>query len=325
MHHICHRGHRLKQPPSGIAAAVVCDVCDRAFVDTSQILGCRICDWDVCRTCSRASPTLGTVALERQTRGEVEDPNLCRRCWGRGRRPLFGCQGAGIFSCTCQHCAGSGLVTMPGGPGVSVASPGLQPGVSGTLQAQQALRSIPEMAPTASPPFVSNGRLLPRSTIQDSRRNFLDRMESQSAPSGVRLAPRTPVVHAQNDDTAHDRVAATQPARSQLVSDFEGFNDGADRNSTGSFIRARHAFLNRMEGQMPRDSTYNVSDDNLCVICFDKPIGSVIDPCGHIALCMDCAERLHSFTTRGGHHWRRCPICNSCVNRILPLTVESGN
>lgn len=44
-------------------------------------------------------------------------------------------------------------------------------------------------------------------------------------------------------------------------------------------------------------------EDTTCKICFDKVIDSVFVPCGHVAACMCCAEKLE-----------RCPICNGmCI------------
>lgn len=49
-----------------------------------------------------------------------------------------------------------------------------------------------------------------------------------------------------------------------------------------------------------------------CVICFDGPQSAVCVPCGHNAICMDCAGELLDTT-------RLCPVCRSTVREVIKL------
>ncbi|KAF1792767.1 Zinc finger, RING/FYVE/PHD-type [Phytophthora cactorum] len=49
-----------------------------------------------------------------------------------------------------------------------------------------------------------------------------------------------------------------------------------------------------------------------CVICFDGPQEAVCVPCGHNAVCMDCAQELLDTT-------RLCPVCRQQVREVIRL------
>ncbi|KAF4130246.1 C3HC4 type zinc finger [Phytophthora infestans] len=51
---------------------------------------------------------------------------------------------------------------------------------------------------------------------------------------------------------------------------------------------------------------------NECVICFDGPQVAVCVPCGHNAVCMDCAQELLDTT-------RLCPVCRQQVREVIRL------
>jgi len=59
--------------------------------------------------------------------------------------------------------------------------------------------------------------------------------------------------------------------------------------------------------------TFEVSDDNICAVCFDRAIDVLLDPCGHIVVCAACSQRLSP---------RRCPICRVAVSQVLPAKRE---
>ena len=50
---------------------------------------------------------------------------------------------------------------------------------------------------------------------------------------------------------------------------------------------------------------------DLCCICLDNNVNSVLVPCGHLTLCYGCAE-LHSKEKQN-----RCPICRSKVDFFI--------
>ncbi|KAL4160345.1 hypothetical protein PRNP1_000915 [Phytophthora ramorum] len=49
-----------------------------------------------------------------------------------------------------------------------------------------------------------------------------------------------------------------------------------------------------------------------CVICFDGPQEAVCVPCGHNAVCMECAQELLDTT-------RLCPVCRQQVREVIRL------
>ncbi|XP_041038702.1 mitochondrial ubiquitin ligase activator of nfkb 1-A isoform X1 [Carcharodon carcharias] len=50
--------------------------------------------------------------------------------------------------------------------------------------------------------------------------------------------------------------------------------------------------------------------ENACVICLSKPRECVFLTCGHVCCCYDCHRALPSPI---------CPICRSCIVRVVPL------
>lgn len=58
------------------------------------------------------------------------------------------------------------------------------------------------------------------------------------------------------------------------------------------------------------DVDMSVQDE--CVICFDGPQAAVCVPCGHNAICMDCANELLDTT-------RLCPVCRQTVRQAIKL------
>ena len=46
-----------------------------------------------------------------------------------------------------------------------------------------------------------------------------------------------------------------------------------------------------------------------CCVCYDAAIDTALQPCGHVALCRQCAERLPQ---------RRCPLCRAPIRDMVP-------
>jgi len=66
-----------------------------------------------------------------------------------------------------------------------------------------------------------------------------------------------------------------------------------------------------LQGYRP---TFKVAENGECIVCFDEPISTCLQPCGHIALCAPCAELL-----RG----QGCPICRTSIAAVLHYHDES--
>mmetsp|Transcript_15605 Transcript_15605/g.36831 ORF Transcript_15605/g.36831 Transcript_15605/m.36831 type:complete len:538 (+) Transcript_15605:28-1641(+) len=55
--------------------------------------------------------------------------------------------------------------------------------------------------------------------------------------------------------------------------------------------------------------TFQVSEDSECVICYERAINTCLHPCGHIAMCSQCAGQLPAPRT--------CPICRTSIQSVL--------
>lgn len=129
--------------------------------------------------------------------------------------------------------------------------------------------------------------------------------------------------------SASSAPVSVRSSRSDFLQRVEGVPSSTppalQRAEPEDVRQRRRAFLDRMESHAPRGATYNSAEDNLCVVCLDRPIDCVLDPCGHVALCRACVRRL---PTAGGWsgtpQWQRCPLCNLCIDRVLPLSAAQA-
>lgn len=53
--------------------------------------------------------------------------------------------------------------------------------------------------------------------------------------------------------------------------------------------------------------------DSECCVCFDQPIDTGLEPCGHVALCHGCAARLQP---------RRCPLCRTEIHQSIRMPLQ---
>lgn len=53
-----------------------------------------------------------------------------------------------------------------------------------------------------------------------------------------------------------------------------------------------------------------------CTVCLDNPLEVVLQACGHVCLCQDCANRV----TRGGDNL--CPICRQHIDTVKPAYIS---
>eukprot|EP00966_Prymnesium_polylepis_P178200 4126462-Prymnesium_polylepis.1 len=47
-----------------------------------------------------------------------------------------------------------------------------------------------------------------------------------------------------------------------------------------------------------------------CCVCYDAPIDTGLEPCGHVALCAGCASRLRP---------QRCPLCRADIHHTVRI------
>ncbi len=66
-----------------------------------------------------------------------------------------------------------------------------------------------------------------------------------------------------------------------------------------------------MEGE-DIEAQEDEDDKNVCKICFENMVQTVILDCGHTILCLRCARRYNEMN----EEQRRCPVCNQEMNQI---------
>lgn len=52
-------------------------------------------------------------------------------------------------------------------------------------------------------------------------------------------------------------------------------------------------------------------DDKLCVVCFDNPHNTVLDPCGHGGVCNNCIKDILTKKIS------TCPLCRESINLVI--------
>jgi hypothetical protein len=58
---------------------------------------------------------------------------------------------------------------------------------------------------------------------------------------------------------------------------------------------------------LPSAPPFHVTQGNVCVVCFERPINVGLQPCNHVAICRSCASRLSPPV---------CPICRTPIARL---------
>lgn len=64
----------------------------------------------------------------------------------------------------------------------------------------------------------------------------------------------------------------------------------------------------------PLEQLEKLQREKLCKICWDRDIGIVFIPCGHLVACKECSETLF-----------RCPICCGGITHKVKTYVTWGN
>lgn len=63
----------------------------------------------------------------------------------------------------------------------------------------------------------------------------------------------------------------------------------------------------------PTDLSVDTDEDAMCVVCFERPPETVLEPCGHANLCLTCLSRLAK---------RRCPTCRARAKKVT--IIQAG-
>eukprot|EP01016_Furgasonia_blochmanni_P010489 TRINITY_DN1444_c0_g4_i2.p3 TRINITY_DN1444_c0_g4~~TRINITY_DN1444_c0_g4_i2.p3 ORF type:complete len:131 (-),score=12.01 TRINITY_DN1444_c0_g4_i2:180-572(-) len=72
------------------------------------------------------------------------------------------------------------------------------------------------------------------------------------------------------------------------------------------------------EESSSEDDWFDMPEDfdphgDMCVVCYAQKRTTVVIPCGHMALCQQCANVI------GGKWGAKCPICRSLIQEIFPV------
>ena len=57
------------------------------------------------------------------------------------------------------------------------------------------------------------------------------------------------------------------------------------------------------------------SSGTMCTVCLDNPRQVLLQPCGHVCMCKDCADRV-----RGADN--QCPICRKHIEKMQPAYIS---
>ena len=68
-------------------------------------------------------------------------------------------------------------------------------------------------------------------------------------------------------------------------------------------------FKSRSEKKTIDSHGENLSQDNDCAICMDKPKNSVLRPCNHMVTCVGCSNLLLNRQDN-------CPVCRVKINEV---------
>lgn len=86
-------------------------------------------------------------------------------------------------------------------------------------------------------------------------------------------------------------------------------NGDGDSNHNRAARNEGDAVLNPVVGQGEGHDDF--IEGNECVVCAHNQRNVVLLDCGHVYLCVDCAEMLPEP--------RRCPVCRDDIRRVVPL------
>ncbi|KAF7135081.1 hypothetical protein RHSIM_Rhsim08G0096900 [Rhododendron simsii] len=73
-------------------------------------------------------------------------------------------------------------------------------------------------------------------------------------------------------------------------------------------------------GKRSRNSSDELYDGKICIICYDEQRNCFFVPCGHCATCHVCAQRIIDEDSKA------CPVCRRFIHRVKKLfTPQNQN
>ncbi|KAH7851467.1 hypothetical protein Vadar_012044 [Vaccinium darrowii] len=70
-------------------------------------------------------------------------------------------------------------------------------------------------------------------------------------------------------------------------------------------------------GKCSRNSSEELYDGKICIICYDEQRNCFFVPCGHCATCQVCAQRIIDEESKS------CPVCRRCSRIDRPLFEDN--
>lgn len=74
--------------------------------------------------------------------------------------------------------------------------------------------------------------------------------------------------------------------------------------STSSWESTPRSRMESRKQNRDDDKSEEVLAGQKCIVCFDNPREVLLEPCNHVCLCENCAERIGSF----------CPLCRKGIS-----------
>lgn len=99
--------------------------------------------------------------------------------------------------------------------------------------------------------------------------------------------------------------------RDYFGEDWASLSDGGGSNS---LLERAHALVSKRLAGEDEEEKERMLEQYLCKICLVEPSNVVLDPCGHLCMCVDCAKRYAQHAASRRSYMRLCPICRADVS-----------
>lgn len=80
---------------------------------------------------------------------------------------------------------------------------------------------------------------------------------------------------------------------------------GGNPSSVSEIVKVL-AKINANSNENINKNSMEISEENICKVCFENQIDTVIVPCGHICICSKCSKDIGT-----------CPICRNLISQII--------
>merc|ERR1719310_1911008 len=81
-------------------------------------------------------------------------------------------------------------------------------------------------------------------------------------------------------------------------------------SALADFIDKEEQASGMLSAEQIEQQAMQVAGQDLCCVCMDARKDAVLTPCGHKAMCVQCAEALKARE-------RRCPVCRQHIGGVV--------